>query len=75
MIFGMKVVENRAMTDIKRYQRRIHRSSRVNKKWAKRYGFRTVLVPKKALFVFGNCFIGHPDTIKAIREKLEAEAK
>lgn len=72
MFFGMKVVENRAMTDIKRYQRRIHRSCRVNKKWAKRYGFRVVSVPKKDVFVFGDSIIGHPDTIRKIKEKLEA---
>jgi hypothetical protein len=61
-IFGMPVVESPFMvikTQIKR-----HRKKRINKKWAKKYGF--CFKPMPDVYISAGRIIGHPLTISKI---------
>lgn len=64
MIHGFRIIENKNMVDKK--QNRTHRKSRINKKWAKRYGF--TITPKKDVFQMGNILIMHPVTAAVLRK-------
>jgi hypothetical protein len=68
-IMGYKFIENIHMVD--RTQNRKHRHKRINKKWAKRYGF--TVTPKKDVYVMGNQIIGHPSVLKTFKETEEAK--
>lgn len=63
---GFKLIETTAIT--KQVQRRTHRKRRINKKWAKRYGYKTVLDDGRILRV-GDCLFATPNTVKKIIEK------
>lgn len=63
--FGMKIVENIHMVD--EVQRKAHRKKRINKKWAKKYGF--TYAPKRDVFVTGEMIIGHPITINELTNR------
>jgi hypothetical protein len=63
---GFKLIETTAIT--KQVQRRTHRKRRINKKWAKRYGYKTVLDDGRILLV-GDCLFATPNTVKKIIEK------
>lgn len=63
---GFKLIETTAIT--KQVQRRTHRKRRINKKWAKRYGYKTVLDDGRILQV-GDCLFATPNTVKKIIEK------
>lgn len=58
---GFRLVETTALT--KEIQRRTHRKRRINKKWLKRYGYKTVL-DDGAIIVSGNCIYATPKTVK-----------
>ena len=60
---GLRLIETTAIT--KQVQRRTHRKRRINKKWAKRYGYKTVLDDEK-IIQFGDCILATPNTIKKI---------
>jgi hypothetical protein len=60
---GFRLVETTAIT--KQIQRRTHRKCRINKKWAKRYGHKTVL-DDGIIIQFGDCILATPKTIKKI---------
>ena len=60
---GMRLVETAAIT--KQVQRRTHRKHRINKKWLKRYGYKTVLDDGR-MIVFDDCLFATPNTIKKI---------
>ena len=60
---GFRLVETIAIT--KQVQSRAHRKRRINKKWAKRYGYKTVLDDGR-IIQFGDCILATPNTIKKI---------
>lgn len=62
---GMRIIED--PTWVTRKQARTHRKKRINKKWAKRYGFK--IVPKKEIIKIGDMLIMHPVMFEALRKK------
>ena len=60
---GFRLVETTAIT--KEVQRRTHRKKRINKKWAKRYGYKTVLDDSRVIRC-GDCLYATPNTIQKI---------
>jgi len=67
---GFQLIETTAIT--KQVQRRTHRKRRINKKWAKRYGYKTVL-DDGSIIQFGDCILATPKTIKKIIAITEKE--
>ena len=65
---GYRLVETNAIT--KQIQRRTHRKQRINKKWLKRYGYKTVLDDEK-IIIANNSIFATPKTIKKIIEQLK----
>lgn len=60
---GFKLIETTAIT--KQVQRRTHRKRRINKKWLKRYGYKTVL-DNNTIVRCGDYLYATPDTIKKL---------
>lgn len=60
---GFRLVETTAIT--KKVQRRNHKKRRINKKWLKRYGYKTVLDDGK-IILFGDSILATPKTIKKL---------
>lgn len=60
---GLRLVETTAIT--KEVQRRTHRKKRINKKWTKRYGYKTVLDDGR-IIQCGDCIYATPGTAKKI---------
>jgi hypothetical protein len=58
---GLRLVETTAIT--KQVQRRTHRKRRINKKWAKKYGYKTVLDDER-MIMFDDCILATPNAIK-----------
>jgi len=68
MFHGYRIIENENM--VERKQNRTHRKRRINKKWAKRYGF--TLIPKKGIFAMGSTLIMHPTVAQVVRQQVGA---
>ena len=68
--YGIRIVETSFIT--KEVQRRTHRKKRINKKWRKRYGMKTVEDPTKAILykdpVGDNVLFVHPRMAERLRE-------
>ena len=60
---GFNLIETTALT--KQIQRRTHRKRRINKKWMKRYGYKTVL-DDGYIICFGDCIYATPNTIRKL---------
>jgi hypothetical protein len=60
---GFRLIETTAIT--KQVQRRTHHKRRINKKWLKKYGRKTVLDDGR-IIQFGDCIFATPKTIKKI---------
>ena len=60
---GFRLIETTAIT--KQVQCRTHRKCRINKKWAKRYGYRTIIDDGR-IIMCGDCIYATPNTIKKI---------
>ena len=60
---GFRLIETTAIT--KQVQRRTHRKRRINKKWLKKYGHKTVLDDGK-IIQFGDCILATPNMVKKI---------
>lgn len=60
---GFRLIETTAIT--KEVQLRTHRKKRINKKWAKRYGYKTVLDDGRIIRC-GDCLYATPNTVKKI---------
>lgn len=65
---GFRLIETTAIT--KQVQRRRHRKRRINKKWAKRYGYKTVLDDER-MIMFDDCILATPNAIKKIITAIE----
>lgn len=62
-LMGFQLIESTAIT--KEVQRRTHRKRRINKKWAKKYGYKTVPDDER-MIMFGDCILATPNAIKKI---------
>lgn len=62
-LMGFRLIETTAIT--KEVQRRTHHKRRINKKWAKRYGYKTVPDDER-MIMFGDCILATPNAIKKI---------
>lgn len=71
LIAGMRLIEALNWTD--RVQIKTHRKRRINKKWAKRYGFK--ITPKRDFAWIGDCLIGHPAVIRDLIQIMEEAEK
>jgi hypothetical protein len=60
---GFRLIETTAIT--KEVQCRTHHKRRINKKWAKRYGHKTVPDDER-MIMFGDCILATPNAIKKI---------
>ncbi len=58
---GYRLVETTAIT--KQIQRRTHKKQRINKKWLKRYGYKTVLDDNK-VYIADKFIFATPNTMK-----------
>ena len=67
---GFRLIETTAIT--KQVQRRTHRKCRINKKWLKKYGHKTILDDGR-IIQFGDCILATPKTIKKIIAAVEKE--
>ena len=65
---GYRLIETTAIT--KQIQRRTHKKRRINKKWLKRYGYKTVLDDEKIILFDGKIF-ATPKTMKRIIEQMK----
>ena len=62
-LMGYRLIETTVIT--KEVQLRTHRKRRINKKWLKRYGYKTVLDDGRIL-QYGDCILATPNTVKKI---------
>lgn len=60
---GFRLIETTSIT--KEVQRRTHHRRRINKKWLKRYGYKTVLDDGR-IIQYGDCILATPKTVKKI---------
>ena len=67
---GFQLIETTAIT--KEVQRRTHRKRRINKKWLKRYGYKTVLDDGN-IIRYGDCIFATPNTIKKLISVIKGE--
>jgi hypothetical protein len=67
---GLRLIETTAIT--KQVQRRTHRKSRINKKWLKKYGYKTVLDDER-MIQFGDCILATPNAIKRLIKAAKGE--
>jgi hypothetical protein len=67
---GYRFIETTAIT--KEVQRRTHRKRRINKKWLKRYGYKTVLDDEK-IIINGDCIFATPNTVKRAIAAMKGE--
>lgn len=65
---GFRLIETTAIT--KQVQRWRHKKRRINKKWAKRYGYKTVLDDERIVCV-GNCIYATPNMVKKIIKEMK----
>lgn len=67
---GLRLIETTAIT--KKVQRRTHKKRRINKKWAKRYGYRDAPDTKKIVLAGGNMY-AHPTLVEKIMNEILKE--
>ena len=65
---GYRLIETTAIT--KKTQARAHKKKRINKKWAKRYGYKDV-PDYNNIVVMNGCIFAQPKTIQRIIESVK----
>ena len=68
-ITGLRLIETTAIT--KKVQCRTHRKHRINKKWAKRYGYKEVVDDDRIIISCGCIYASPKLTAKLIKEIME----
>lgn len=68
---GLRLIETTAIT--KPVQRRTHRKRRINKKWLKRYGYKTVPDDGNIVLGFG-CIFATPNAAERLKKALDERA-
>ena len=71
-LYGMELYPSIYLLDRKTVQARKHRQKRINKKWCKRYGYKTIETPSKKIFIMGNKIIAQPKIIELIKREMKA---
>ena len=71
-LMGKQLIETTAIT--KRVQRRTHRKKRINKKWLKRYGYKTVLDDER-IILCGDYIFATPKMVKRIIKEMKGGAE
>lgn len=66
-LVGFRIIETPHMTNTVRV--RTHRRKRIDKKWRKRYGFKTVANPD--VIIYGTTILAHPATAAKLRKAME----
>lgn len=69
LFMGYHLIEAPSMVD--RRQRRRHKKKRINKKWAKRYGFSET--PSTQILIGDGKIIAHPSVIRKIKDNIAIE--
>ncbi len=69
--FGFKIYATNNIR--KQVQARTHRKRRINKKWLKRYGYKSV-PDDSTILIFGDRIYATPRAAKKIAEKVQKEA-
>lgn len=69
---GYRLYETTSIT--KRIQRRTHRKKRINKKWLKRYGYKTVLDNERIIIV-EDCIFATPKTMEKIIIEMKSRSE
>lgn len=68
---GLKLIESNEMVDTMIVRR--SKKKRLNKKLNKRYGLKRIVMPKKELFFMEDKVIGHPITLRILKERINIE--
>lgn len=69
-LWGLEFYPSTLMVDVKHIQKRKHRIKRINKKWLKKYGHKTIGTPSSKYYVMGNKIIAHPDMIEKLKKAM-----
>jgi hypothetical protein len=69
---GYRLYETTALT--KQIQRRTHKKKRINKKWLKRYGYKTVLDNERIIIV-EDCIFATPKTLAKLINEIKSRSK
>lgn len=69
---GYRFYETTSIT--KEIQRRTHRKKRINKKWLKRYGYKTVLDNERIIKV-DDCIFATPKTMKKLIIEMKSRSE
>jgi sporulation protein YlmC with PRC-barrel domain len=67
MFGGMELIPSPWMRDL--VQQRTNKNKRINKKWAKKYGFDEV--PWQKVYTIGDKIMAHPKVIDQLTERLQ----
>jgi cupin superfamily acireductone dioxygenase involved in methionine salvage len=70
-LHGLEFFPTTKAVDFISIQAKKHNQKRINKKWLKKYGHKTVEVPSNKYFVMGNKIIAHPDMIEKIKKAIK----
>ena len=70
-LWGMELVSSKLALDPAEVQARKHKARRINKKWLKIYGYKTVMIPSTKVIVVGSKIIGHPKVIALIKANMK----
>lgn len=70
---GYKIVTNHYVGDETQIQIRSHKKKRINKKYRKKYGMRTIFKANGKIYVLDNYIIVHPDDYKKLEKLLKQE--
>ena len=68
---GLEFYPTDFMVDTYTVQKRKHRQKRINKKWLRVYGYKTIAMPSKKYYVMGNRIVAHPNMIDTLKELLK----
>lgn len=68
--YGFRLFETDAIT--KQIQRRCNRKKRINKKWIKRYGYKTVPDDGKIIRI-GDCIYATPKAVEKLASAMKGE--
>lgn len=71
-LFGYKIISDIHMVDMVRV--RTHKKKRIDKKWLKRYGWKSV--PKKDVLIMnGNTIVAHPSIVSQLYKMIDNQAQ
>lgn len=70
--YGIDVIENPHLTITELVRRKIHKKKRIDKKYAKKYGFKSITKPDDKIYVMpNNSIVAHPSIIHKIEDYIK----